>query len=98
MTFICICFIFYRFQILPLRNVKTTQILQGKNSWNHKLYHTYIKTHPIKFGDPFLANTVADLEAPPLFAENLPSNVSKTQDFRPKIHKNFAIAGVAPPF
>ena len=46
------------------------------------------------------ASTVADLEGgpggpppPPLFAENLPSNVSKTQDLRPKIRDFIAISG-----
>jgi hypothetical protein len=34
----------------------------------------------------------------PFFARNLPSNVSKTQDFRPKIREFFAILGVGVPF
>jgi hypothetical protein len=47
---------------------------------------------------------VADLEGRPgdppylLFARNLPSNVSKTQDLRPKIRDFFAIWGVCPLF
>jgi hypothetical protein len=49
--------------------------------------------------------TVADLEGgprgpgPPLFAQNLPSNVSKTQNLRPKIrYFFFQFRGVGPPF
>jgi hypothetical protein len=34
---------------------------------------------------------------PPLFAQNLPLNVSKTQDLRPKIREFFAILGGGPP-
>jgi hypothetical protein len=33
----------------------------------------------------------------PLFAQNLPLNVSKTQDLRPKIRELFAILGGGPP-
>jgi hypothetical protein len=33
----------------------------------------------------------------PLFAQNLPSNLSKTEDLRPKICDFFAISGGAPP-
>jgi hypothetical protein len=46
---------------------------------------------------------VADLEGAgarsiPLFARNLPLNVSKTQDFRLKIREFFAISGGGVPF
>jgi hypothetical protein len=40
---------------------------------------------------------VVDLDGPPLFAQNLPSNVSKTQNLRLKIREFFAILGVGPP-
>ena len=47
---------------------------------------------------------MADLEggmgpesAPPLFSQNLPSNVSKTQELRPKISEFLAISGDVPP-
>ena len=48
-------------------------------------------------------NAVADLveggggPGPPLFARNLPSNVSKTQNLRHKILEYFAISGGGPP-
>ena len=41
---------------------------------------------------------MAALESPlPLFARNLPSNFSKTQDLRPQIREIFAISGVGTP-
>jgi hypothetical protein len=39
---------------------------------------------------------IGGFTASPLFARNLPSNVSKPQDLRPKIRDSFAISGDAP--
>jgi hypothetical protein len=51
--------------------------------------------HPLAVVDLEGAQGTAAL---PLFAQNLPSNVSKTQDLRPKIREFIAISGGWPPF
>jgi hypothetical protein len=57
------------------------------------------KCGPVLSSALSVSPTVADLEEgpAPFFAQNLPSNVSKTQDLRPKIDEVFAISGGCTP-